>query len=198
MKFYIPTGVGEIGEKFRLKTEIEERFTYKFFREFAVKTRLILGANYNISKDYSGEPYVRGYAAKELTGVFALLGNLELLVPVMNIDIKEAVNIPLKKDAKFLLYLALFADGGFTIDNYGYPLENFTFDDYREQAQSTFNANLGYNYKLIPALSAGAGIRFYPYFLNFIIRFDFSMNIIKAAIYNKYSYDIALSFTEMF
>jgi hypothetical protein len=197
IKFYIPTMIGTLSSQFRFKTRVEDKFTYKFFREFAFKTRLIMAANYNISEDFSGDPYVRGYVDKELTGFFALIGNFELLIPMIDVSINEAVNIPLKKDAKFVIFLNLLIDTGFTIDNYNFLLENFAVEK-RSPAIYTVQADLGNNYAIIPALSIGGGLSFNPYFLNFIIRLDVSANIIKAAVYNQASIEVIFSFTNMF
>jgi hypothetical protein len=197
VKFYIPTTVGPFASQFRFKFTAEDKFTYKFFREFTFKTRLMMTANYNISEDFSGDPFIRGYVSKELTGFFSLLGNFELYVPVMDIDIKEAANVTLKNNAKFVFFLNLFVDSGFTIDKFDFPLENY-YDNHRSPAIYTYNANLGNNYSLIPALSAGGGITLYPSFLNFLIRLDVSANILKAAIYNQASVEVTFSFTEMF
>jgi hypothetical protein len=208
VKFYIPTTVGSFSSQFRFKSTIEDKFTYKFFREFAFKTRILLAANYNISEDFSGDPFIRGYVDKELTGFFALLGNFELCIPVIDVAIKEAANITLKKDARFILFLNMFMDTGFTIDKFDFPLENFAYDVKRSPALNTFNSDLGGNYSLIPAFSLGGGLTIYPYFLNFIIRLDVGVNILKAAIYynqvpdNKKnettSIEFTLSFSEMF
>jgi len=197
-KFYLPTKIGILNDDFRFKFKVEDRFYHKFFREFAFKGRLIAFVNYNINDDYSGDPFVRGFVSKELTGFTGLLGNIELYIPVLNVDIKEAGNMPLKKDAKFLLYLVAFVDGGFTVDNFNWILENAYLDSKRSQQYNNYQANLGNNFYLTPAISAGGGVRLYPYFLNFIIRLDVSVNIIKAAYFNQSTFDLLISFTEMF
>lgn len=194
-KFYLPTKVGIPNYDFRFKFRIEERFNKKIFREYAVKSRLILAANYNISEDYSGDPYVRGLADYELTGWFALLGNIELLVPLLHADFLKGpdLNKPFRREAKFIVYWAFFADGGFTIENENYYLDNFYERPPKDHIANNFILNgdkhedipLGNDHYLIPAFSVGTGFHFFPYFLHFLFRLDFSFNILKAAIYSN-------------
>jgi hypothetical protein len=205
VKFYLPTNVGPLNSEFRFKSKIEDRFTKKIFREFAVRARAILFGNYNISDDYSGDPYIRGFLTGELTGFCGLLANLELYIPLVNIDIKTAGNLVLNRDAKFLLYLVLFADGGFTIDNYDYITETYPISErHKVWTQEKQDENhlrqfwLVDNYYITPAISAGGGLRLYPYFLNFIVKFDVAVNILKAAYEKDGLVEITLSFTETF
>jgi len=197
-KFYLPTGIGGLSKDFRFKSRIEERFTKILFRDFALKLRALVFANYNISEDYSGDPYIRGYFDKELVGFFGVLFNFDFYIPVMNVDITEAGGIPLLKDAKFLLYFNIFLDGGFTIENWDNILDNFLYDQNRTKEPDTFQITLGENYSFIPALTVGAGLRIYPYFLNFIIRLDFGVNLIKAIVYQKPNVEFVFSFTDIY
>lgn len=197
-KFYLPTGVGDFAKKFRFKGKIEERFTKVLFKDFAIKTRFILSGAYNISDDYSGDPYIRGYFDKELTGFFALLGNIDFYIPVMNVDITNAGSTPLVKDAKFLLYINIFVDGGFTIDNYDFVLDRFQYDETRKREGDTYQVDLSNGYLLTPAFTVGAGLRVYPYFLNFILRLDFGVNLIKAIVYQKPNVEFVFSFSDMY
>ncbi|MCK4796278.1 MAG: hypothetical protein KAT05_02790 [Spirochaetes bacterium] len=191
-KFYIPTTIGSPNNEFRFKSRIEEKFNYKIFREFAFKIRLLLGANFNISEDFSGDPYIRGLADYELTGWFALLANLELYIPIVNVEIKSGFSEPFKKDAKFIVYWTFFVDGGFTIENYDYLLDNFIERLSRDKIQNSLDPNnpfgqtyIGNGHYLLPAITAGSGIHVYPFFLHFILRFDIGVNILKAAILQK-------------
>jgi len=197
-KFYLPTSVGDFAKTFRFKSKIEERFTKVLFRDFAVKLRLIVFANYNISDDYSGDPNIRGYFNKELSGFFGTLANIDFYIPVMNVNITEAGSTPLLKDAKFLLYLNIFIDGGFTIENYSLMLDKFLYENERSKTSDTFQVDLGNNHSLIPAFTVGAGLRIYPYFLNFIIRLDFGVNLIKAIVYQKPNVEFVFSFTDLY
>lgn len=62
---------------------------------------------------------------------------------------------------------------------------------------------LGSNNYLIPASTLGAGLRIYPYFLPFIIRFDVGFNLLKTIAYAgtigaAQSFELIFSFNEMF
>ncbi len=206
-KFYLPTTIGYPNNEFRFKSRFEGKFSYKIFREFAARARLLLAANYNISEDFSGDPYIRGLADQELTGWFALLANVELYIPLVNVTMKGAADREFKRDAKFILYWTFFLDAGFTIENYNYYLENFVERMPREAIKNSlvFGDPLGqtylgnYNY-LLPATTVGSGIKIYSYFLPFIMRFDIGYNILKAASYqNGYEcIEFIFSFSEMF
>jgi hypothetical protein len=206
-KFYLPTTIGVPNDTFRFKSRLEGRFGYKIFREFAVRARILLGINYNISEDFSGDPYIRGLADQELTGWFAFLGNIEAYIPVVDVTMKAAADKPFKRNAKFNLFWTLFLDGGFTIENYNYYLENFIERMPRENIKNSIvygdpfgQTFLGKENYLLPACSVGSGIKIYSYFLPFIIRLDVAMNILKAAIYQdaSESVEIVISFSEMF
>lgn len=206
-KFYLPTTIGEPNDTFRFKSRFEGKFSYKLFREFAVRARVLLAINYNISDDYSGDPYVRGLADQELTGWFSFLGNVELYAPLVNITMKGAADVPFKRDAKFILFWTFFLDGGFTVENYNYYLDNFIERMPRENIRNSLvygdplgQTFIGNNNYLLPAVTVGSGINIYSYFLPFIIRFDVAMNILKAASYQNAAgcFEIVLSFSEMF
>lgn len=206
--FFIPTMIGDIASDFRFKFRLEDRFYYKFFKEFYIKLRGIFSINYNISDDYSGDPYVRGFAKEELTGFLALIGNAEIYIPLIHISLKDSVNQErFKKEPNFILYLTFFVDGGFTIENFSYILDNKW---YRKDIKSIKNSLtggsdlltqfIGNNSYIFPALSVGSGLKVYPYFLNFIFRIDFAMNILKAIIYQKpeESFQIVFSLSDSF
>ena len=191
MKMYLPTTIGLPNNEFRFKTRIEEKLNKKLWREIAAKGRLLMAANYKISEDFSGDPYIRGLADQELTGWFALLANLSLYIPIVNIDMHKALDLSLRKDGKFIIYWTLFADGGFTIENYDNYLEGFIERDLRNRIKNSIvidntltHKYLGSNNYLLPAFTAGSGIEIYPYFMHFIIRLDVGVNILKAAMYS--------------
>jgi len=205
-EFLLPTTIGEPNGQFRMKNRIEVKYTKKLFREVAGRARLIMAANYNLSEDFSGDPYIRGLANQELTGWFATFLNLELFIPIINIDMKQAASIDFTRDAKFLLYLVLFSDLGFSIENYSFLLDN-AYERYPKEsiknALFPFNNDKQYHIKdghyFLPAATAGGGIRIYPYFLNFIIRFDVGVNILKAAIEKSGEcVELVFSLSEMF
>ncbi len=206
-KFYLPTTIGTPNDQFRFKFSIDDRFSKKLYREFGIRGRLICNINYNISEDFSGEQYIRGISKNELTGWFALLASFEGFIPLIDVDLKAALDIKFKRLTKFVMHLALFVEGGFTIDNYSLLLEN----NYTRPARGTVNNSLnknnplgqtdiGYGNVLLPAFTAGAGIRIYPFFLHFILRIDVSVNILKAIVYQKPDEIIGLtiSFSESF
>jgi hypothetical protein len=221
---YLPFFVQEPNSQFRVKNRIEGKFIKKILREFSVRSRLLVDINYNISEDFSGDPYVRGLASQELTGWFACLANLVLYVPVVNIDMHAAGDVPFNKDAKFLVYLDIFSDLGFTIENYNFYLENaierrnkgdiknalFPYNlDKQLLIGEIKNASFPYNADkqitnnnnyLLPAVTFGAGLRIYPYFLPFIIRFDAAFNLLKTIEYGdaSQSFELIFSFNEMF
>ena len=206
-KFYLPTTIGIPNDTFRFKSRFEGRFAYKIFREFAVRARALLAINYNISEDFSGDPYIRGLADQELTGWFGFLGNIELYVPVVNVTMKAAADVTFKRDAKFILFWTLFLDGGFTVENYNYYLDNFIERMPRERIRNSliYGDPLGQTYikgdnYLLPSVTVGSGLRIYSYFLPFIIRLDVAMNILKAASYRNGAecIEVVLSFSEMF
>ncbi|OHD20248.1 MAG: hypothetical protein A2Y34_04925 [Spirochaetes bacterium GWC1_27_15] len=198
VKFYIPTSNGILNNDFRFKARIEEKFYKILPRDFAFKIRAIMQANYNLSEDFSGDPFIRGYVDKDITGFFALFTNLEFLIPLINVEIKDVGSLPTRKDAKILMYFNIFVDGGFTIENYDLILENSILYGERRKHNDFAAYNIDKNYYLIPALSAGAGIKLYPYFLNFIIRLDVAFNLTKI-IYNKeVGLEIVFSFTDIF
>jgi hypothetical protein len=207
LNFYIPTTIGDLHSSFRFQSVIEERFAWKFFREFALRFRGILSANAALSGEWSGDPWVRGLAGQELTGWFALLGSVELFLPLLHVDMKSALTIPFSQDAKFILYWVIFVDGGFTIENYSYPLAGDIIRASRQDIKNSLSASdsqgqalLGSGHYLLPAVTVGSGIRIYPYFLPFIIRFDAGFNILKAAIYQDVGecFELTLSFSETF
>jgi hypothetical protein len=206
-KFYLPTTIGD-GSEFKFKAHLEDKFYYKLFREFACKIRFFMAANYNISEDFSGDPYVRGFADNELTGWFALLANVEGYIPIVDVDLIKGPAIePFKNPAKFVIYFVLFADGGFTIENYDNYLEGFDGRERRDHIANSLNPKdpygqkyLGYNNFLLPAISVGGGLQFQPYFLHFNLRVDVGVNLLKAIIYNKpqESIEVSISFNQMF
>lgn len=206
-KFYLPTYVGGNNNQFRFKSRITDKFSYKIFREFGFKIRLIAAANYNISEDFSGDPYIRGLADFELTGWFALLANLELYIPLINVNMRSAFTVDLKKEAKFVMYYTIFVDGGFTIEKYDFLLDGFPERPSRDGIKNSLDVNnkfgqgyLGNDYYILPAITAGMGARIYSYFLHFILRFDAGVNILKAAIYQNPAecFELVFSFSEMF
>ncbi len=196
--FYLPTSLGDFAKEFRFKSKIEEKYTKILFKDFAVKFRGTLFANYNLSEDFSGDPDLRGYFDGEITGFSGLFANVDFYIPVINVNINQAGGTPLLKDAKFLLYLNIFADGGFTIENYNFVLDKFPYSQ-RSGQPDTFQVNLGNGYALIPAFSVGAGLRVYPYFLNFILRLDFGVDLIKAIAYQKApNLEFVFSFSDLY
>ena len=199
-KFIIPYYNTTNRPSFSFESKIEEQFTKKLFREFAVRARFILALNYNTSINYSHDPYIRGFTGEDLTGFFAFLGNLELLVPLLDVNIKQAVGNDLVKDAKFLIHFALFADGGFTIENYDYYLNTDFINDKRDENRysKSFIQRIVDNYYIIPAITLGGGIRFYPYFLNFILRVDFGVNMIKTIMNRSAELEIVIKLNDLF
>ena len=199
-KFIIPYYNTTNRPSFSFESKIEDQFTKKFFREFAVRARVILGLNYNTSINYSHDPYVRGFTGEDLTGFFALLGTLELLIPLVDVNIKQAVGNDLVKDAKFLIHFALFADSGFTIENYDYYLNSDFINDKRDKSKhsKSFIQNIVDNYYIIPAITLGGGVRFYPYFLNFILRVDFGVNMIKTIMNKSAELEIVIKLNDLF
>jgi len=199
-KFIIPYYNTTNRPSFSFESKIEDQFTKKIFREFAFRARIILGLNYNTSINYSHDPYIRGFTGEDLTGFFALLGNLELLIPLLDVDIKQAAGRDLVKDAKFLVHFALFADGGFTIENYDYYLNNDFINDKRDKSRysKSFIHNIVDNYYIIPAITLGGGVRFYPYFLNFILRVDFGVNMIKTIMNKSPDLEIVIKLNDLF
>lgn len=206
-KLYLPTTIGYPNNEFRFKSRFETKLSYKIFREFAVRARFMLAANYNISEDFSGDPYIRGLADQELTGWFAFLGNIELYIPIVNVTMKAAADRDFKRDAKFLLYWTFFLDGGFTIENYNYYLENFIERMPRDAIRNSLiygdplgQTFVGNNNFLLPATTIGSGIKIYSYFLPFIIRFDVGFNILKAVSYQNANecIELVFSFSETF
>ncbi len=196
-KFIIPYYNTTGRPSFSFESKIEDQITKKLFREFAVRARFIIGANYNTSINYSGDPFIRGFTGEDLTGFFAVLGNLELLIPLIDVNIKQAVGNDLPKDAKFLLHFALFADGGFTIENYDYYLNDDFINESRTPSKS-FKQQLVDNYYIIPAITLGGGVRFYPYFLNFILRIDIGVNMIKTIMNQAPEMEIVIKFNDLF
>lgn len=201
-KFHLPTHVGAINKEFRFQSRLEERLSFKFYREFAFKGRLLLAANYNLSQDFSGEPYVRAVMPQELTGFFALIANAEVLLPLMNINIKKVADKKIRRFAPWILYGAVFVDLGFTLEN-----DRFLFDGVNERADGVKyidtekHGPLFFNdgYYMIPAFSAGFGLRAHPYFMHFIVRLDFSLNIMRAILKQEAPpFQIAISFNDMF
>ncbi|MCG8568745.1 MAG: hypothetical protein MJB14_01275 [Spirochaetes bacterium] len=217
-KMILPTYTCDMNTKFRFESTLEERLTLKLFREFAVKGRLLVSANYNRIKDFSGEPYLRAHLEQEVMGFFGLFANIELLAPLMMVRINRAVGKELRKDANFILYFSLFFDGGFAIDyeessttNYhDFVLDN---QEARENNRSFDTSisnfdklNLGNGFTLVPAFSVGAGLRAHPFFMHFVIRLDVSVNILRI-IFDKImapdekitpTVEIGISFNEMF
>lgn len=214
--FSIPTTIGPFNNEFRFRSRIEAKFNKKIFREFGFKSRLLIAANYNISEDFSGDPYVKGLVDHDLTGWFALIANLEAYIPLVNVDMKSAFNIAFKRDAKFVLFLTIFADGGFTIENYNYYLNNFYERKHRNNIKNSIfyyvdengknlgpvpggQFHLGNGHYLLPAISTGGGIHIYPYFLHFILRIDVAVSILKAIYYGgSNSLEFVVSFTQTF
>lgn len=189
-RFYLPTTIGVPNGEFRISNRLELKYTKKLFREFAARARFLGALNYNISDDFSGDPYVRGMADYELTGWFALLANLELFIPIVDVDMYNGLGAPFKRDAKFVVFWTLFADGGFTIDKYEYYLKDFYWRASRYQIRNSLergNINgqqyIGAGNYLLPASTLGTGIHIHSYFLHFSLRADVAFNLIKAIVY---------------
>ncbi len=205
--FLIPTSIGSIGESFKFKFRVEDRFYKKIYKEFLLKARFIGTINYNINDNFSGDPFIRGYKNFELTGWASALFNLEFLIPLVDVEFLSAVdqnNFP--KPAKFILYLSIFADFGFVIDNVNYYTDYFWYRPDILTVKNSFNKDkLLYlsvsngNY-FFPAASAGVGLKLFPHFLHFSGRIDFAINITKLAVYQDFSdaFDIIISFSDIF
>jgi len=216
-KFYIPTAIGVPNGEFRFTTRLEAKYNKKLFREFAFKSRFLVALNYNISEDFSGDPYIRGMADYELTGWFACLANLEAFIPVVDVEMYSAMAQNFKRNANFIIYWTLFADAGFTIDNFNYYLKDFSVRADRFQIRNSlekFNIegqkNIGGSNYLMPAATIGTGIHIHSFFLHFNIRADVAFNLIKVIVYSGGNYKswkglsgaefvgFILAFSEMF
>ena len=104
------------------------------------------------------------------------------------------------------MYLTFFVDGGFTIENFSYILDNKWYRKEPTSIKNSLTATnldiqyIGSNNYIFPALSLGVGLKVYPYFLSFIFRIDFAMNMLKAIIYQKpeESFQIVFSLSDSF
>lgn len=197
MKFYIPSSIGEIGKIFRFTSKLEEKFYYKFYKEFFLKVRGIVSLNYNSSSDYSGDPYIRGLKKNENTGFFNFITNFEIYFPAIDVYMKEAVAVEFKTKAKFVLYLNLFVDISLGIENFSYFLENNLIRDSYIASNYLYYKINEQNY-FIPNITTGGGLRIYTYFLPFIIRLDVGVNILKAIIKHEATLEVVVSFSDMF
>ncbi|HOV12875.1 MAG TPA: hypothetical protein PK771_01210, partial [Spirochaetota bacterium] len=198
-KFYIPTGIGLIGKNFSFTGNIEEKYYYKFYKEFFFKFRSILSLNYNNSNDYSHHLFVRGIKNNENTGFFNFITNLEMYFPVVDINMWGSASISFTTLAKFVLYLNIFVDFGLSIDNFDYYLENSLIRDFYPDKNSNYPFYyITDNYYFTPILTVGGGLRIYTYFLPFIIRVDVGVNLLKAIIKQDPTVDVIISFNDMF
>ncbi len=206
-KFYLPTTIGLPNDRFRFTSKLEHQFHYKIFREFGIRTRFNLLANYNASSDFGDMNLVRGICRSEVTGWFGVFGTIEGFIPLIDVDLKSALDLNFTRATKFVMHLALFVDGGFAIENYNYHLINYYERYNRTQIKNSLNkndplgqTNIGYNNYILPIVTAGAGIRIYPFFLHFILRVDVSVNILKAAVYQDPAEIVGLtiSFSDYF
>lgn len=189
-KFYLPTTLGDQNDEFRFTSKFEGKLTKKVIREFSFRGRLLLALNYNISEDFSGDPYVRGLATQEMTGWFALLANVEAFIPIVDIDMFTAGDVKLSSVAKFVIYFVLFGDFGFSIENYNYFLKDsyqradrFQIRNSLERGNIKGQYYIGKDNYLLPAATFGTGIHVHSFFLHFSLRFDVAFNIIKIAVY---------------
>ncbi|HPO49610.1 MAG TPA: hypothetical protein PLO89_04730 [Spirochaetota bacterium] len=196
-KFNIPSNIGDLGKIFRFTSKLEERFYYKFYKEFFFKIRGIFSLNYNSSSDFSGEPYIRGLKNGENTGFLNFLTNFEIYFPVVDVDMKAAADIVFTTTAKFVLYLNIFVDFGLGIENFKYFLENSIVRNLFPTNDYPFYSISG-DYYFVPSLTAGGGIRIYTFFLPFIIRLDVGVNILRAIIKQDPTVDVIISFNEIF
>jgi len=216
-KFYIPTTLGVPNSEFRFTTRVEAKYNKKLFREFAFKSRFLMALNYNISEDFSGDPYIRGMADYELSGWFALIANLEAFIPIVDVEMYTGLAQPFKRNANIIVFWTLFADCGFTIDDFNYYLKDFYKRADRFQIRNSLEKHniegqqyIGSNNYLMPAATLGTGIHIQSFFLHFNIRADVAFNIIKAAVYAGGNYKawtglkgaefvgFILAFSEMF
>ncbi|OHD14028.1 MAG: hypothetical protein A2086_06285 [Spirochaetes bacterium GWD1_27_9] len=196
VKLFLPWQKEYFNKNFGFKAKLEERFYYKFYKEFAFKFRSILFGGYNISYNLSGDPFVRGIKSNDFSGFFALIGNFDLYLPAISVYMKESMAVEFKNEAKFVLYINIFADFGLAIENYNYVLENLT---YRKQNQKSSLAYLiKDDFYFVPALSAGGGIKIYCYSWPFIIRFDVGADMLKAIIKQEANLEFVVSFNDMF
>ncbi|MBN2544186.1 MAG: hypothetical protein JXB50_00215 [Spirochaetes bacterium] len=216
-KFYIPTTLGAANGEFRFTTRWEAKYNKKLFREFAFKSRFLMALNYNISEDFSGDPYIRGMADYEMTGWFALLVNLEAFVPIVDVEMYSGLGKTFKRNANFIVFWTFFADCGFAIDNFNYYLKDFYKRSDRYQIRNSlekFNIegqkHIGNDNYLLPAATLGTGIHIQSFFLHFNIRADVAFNLIKVIVYSGGNYKswkglsgaefvgLILAFSEMF
>ena len=205
--FIIPTGLGMFGSDFRFKFSVEDKFYKKIYKEFYLAARVFASVNYNVSDNFSGEPFIRGYKNNELVGWASILANVEGNIPLVNADIKSSVSEKtLKIPAKLIIYLALFADFGVVFDNFDYPIDNTWYRPARSSVRNSFDPNrlvylnVGGNNFFWPAGSLGFGLKVIPKFLHFLIRLDVAFNMTKSIIYQDVSdaFEISLSFSNAF
>ena len=203
--FIIPTGLGMFGSDFRFKFSVEDQFNKKIYKEFYLSARLFASVNYNVSDNFSGEPFMRGYKGNELVGWASILANVEGNIPLVNADITSSVSEKtFRTPAKLILYLAFFADFGVVFDNFDYPIDNTWYRPARNSVKNSFERDrlvylsVGNGNYFWPAGSLGFGIKLMPKFLHFLARLDVAFNMTKSIIYQDVSdaFEISLSFSQ--
>lgn len=181
-----------------LSMKISNVYTKKLFRDFSVKTRAIAGVNYNNRENLSGDGMVRGSARGSFTGLTYLMANLDLLIPLLNVDLYSAVDVQFKNKVNFAIFFALFFDGGVSIssDNLKINSLEYSYKSYLKDHRVYFDDG---SHFLDYAFTAGAGIRVYPYFLHFIVRLDVGVNVLESIIYKKQpTIELTISFNDVF
>ncbi len=186
--------------KFTFRGQIEDKYTKNLFnKDFFLRGRGLIGINYNISDNLSGDGFIRGLSKHDFTGFIYFVGNLELSLPAVYVNLSAAADVPFKKKANFLLFLTLFSDFGVAVENYGYQINGsytrYTEDYLKDYRLKLFGDNIYLNY----AWTAGGGLRIYPYFMHFIIRFDVGVNVLESILTKKSpSIEFVLAFNDMF
>jgi hypothetical protein len=164
--FYLPTTLGENNERFRFSFTFTDTFYYTFKRNHHLKFRARFFANYNRAPDYSSE--LRGTAAHEFEGWIGAFINLDYYLPLFSVDFSRIMNFDPGRELMFQVFWSFFVDMGATLVN---------MDNEDVKPEYIINNDGGFNVlKILPALTAGTGVRIYPRFISLIIRLDVGVN----------------------
>ncbi|HBD95483.1 MAG: hypothetical protein A2015_08125 [Spirochaetes bacterium GWF1_31_7] len=182
-----------------LNLKISNVYTKKIYKDFALKTRILGGLNFNSRENLSGDGMVRGLNKGDFTGFTYLLANIDLLLPMVNININSAADVVFRQKVNFIMYLALFIDGGIALNNDTLSINNCEFEytnNYLKEYRLYFPDSDNYfNY----SFTAGGGLRIYPYFLHFMVRLDIGINLLDTIIYkNAPHVELTISLNDVF
>lgn len=175
-------------------------YSKRIYKDFTLKTRLVGGYNYGTRENLSGDGKIRGVGIGDFTGFGYAFANIDILVPVVNINLYNVADVTLRQKVNFIIFFALFADGGVAISNDSLRVNSYDFDYSENNYLKDNRLNLpdGKNY-LNYAFSAGGGLRISPYFLHFLVRIDVGVNILEAVLEKKSpSVEITLSLNDVY